>query len=78
MFKEVAKNLQRSLNFSTLYPVCSQIWLNLILNDFHFGYMHVTKLKKVGYMDMDSLLIEFVNCDDFEGWITKRSESLVH
>jgi hypothetical protein len=34
--------------------------------------------KKVGYMDMDSLLIEFVNCDDFEGWITKSSESLVH
>jgi hypothetical protein len=25
---------------------------------------------------MDSLLIEFVNCDDFEGWITKSSESL--
>jgi hypothetical protein len=60
----LAKNIIEGFWFSFLlsYLVCSQIWLNHLMNDCHFSY--ITKLKKspswtlsfIGYVAMPIIL----------------------
>jgi len=41
---QYTKNIEESYFFFTFILVCSQIWLNCLMDDHHFNY--ITKLKK--------------------------------
>lgn len=43
-FQHVAKNVKVFKNFKLSYPVCSQIWINCVMDDHHFN--DVAKMGK--------------------------------
>jgi hypothetical protein len=43
-FQHVAKNVKVFKKFKLSYPVCSQIWLNCVMDDQHFN--DIAKMEK--------------------------------